>query len=107
MQNQPLVSIIIPTYNCAGLIGETLESVLAQTYRNWECNIIDDCSTDHTDKVLRVYVKKGARFKYDYRPNENLPNGNGTLNFRFKMSQDKYLNWFDFDFEILNQHLNR
>lgn len=40
--NTPLVSIIIPTYNRAHLIGETLNSVLAQTYTNWECIVVDD-----------------------------------------------------------------
>ena len=49
----PLVSIIIPTYNRASLIGETLQSVLAQTYKNWECIIIDDGSTDDTEIIFR------------------------------------------------------
>ena len=42
MKKEPLVSVIIPTYNRAHLIGETLDSVLAQTYQNWECIIVND-----------------------------------------------------------------
>ena len=50
-----LVSIILPTYNRAELLGRALDSVLAQTYGDWECRIIDDGSTDHTDEVLAAY----------------------------------------------------
>jgi glycosyltransferase involved in cell wall biosynthesis len=93
----PLVSIIIPTYNRAHLIGETLDSVLAQTYTNWECIIVDDGSTDNTDEVVGAFVTKDHRFKYYHRPPEHLPGGNGARNFGFKMSQGEYVNWFDSD----------
>lgn len=97
MSTQPLVSIIIPTYNRAHLIGETLDSVLAQTYTNWECIIVDDGSTDHTDEVVGAYVQKDSRFKYYHRPEEHLPGGNGARNYGFKMSQGEYVNWLDSD----------
>ncbi|GGE32326.1 glycosyltransferase family 2 protein [Psychroflexus planctonicus] len=97
MREQPLVSIIIPTYNRAHLIGETLDSVLAQTYPNWECIIVDDGSTDNTDEVVGAYVEKDARFKYYHRPEEHLPGGNGARNFGFKMSKGEYVNWLDSD----------
>jgi glycosyltransferase involved in cell wall biosynthesis len=61
-QNETLVSIIIPTYNRAHLIGETIQSVLEQTYSNWELLIIDDGSTDHTEDIIRQYHDK--RIKY-------------------------------------------
>ena len=44
--NDSLVSIVIPNYNRANLIGETLDSIIQQTYENWECIIVDDRSTD-------------------------------------------------------------
>ncbi|GGE10691.1 glycosyltransferase family 2 protein [Psychroflexus salis] len=97
MREQPLVSIIIPTYNRAHLIGETLDSVLAQTYPNWECIIVDDGSKDNTDEVVGEYVRKDARFKYYHRPDEHLPGGNGARNYGFKMSQGEYVNWLDSD----------
>lgn len=54
--NTPLISIITPTYNRADFIAEAVESVLAQTYPHFEFLIVDDGSTDHTDKVLEPYL---------------------------------------------------
>lgn len=51
-----LVSIIMPSYNTVNYIGETIESVLAQTYENWELIIVDDCSTDNTDEEVTSYL---------------------------------------------------
>jgi glycosyltransferase involved in cell wall biosynthesis len=92
-----LVSIIIPTYNRAYLLGETLDSVSQQTYHNWECIIVDDGSTDNTDEVVGEYVKKDSRFKYYHRPKEHLPGGNGARNYGFKISRGEYIQWFDSD----------
>ena len=66
-----LVSIIMPAYNSEKYIGETIESVLAQTYQNWELLIVDDCSTDNTPNIVRSYLAKDSRFKY-YRLSQNL-----------------------------------
>ena len=68
MTSTPLISIIIPTYNRAHLIGETLDSILVQTYPNWECIVVDDGSTDTTADVMREYIKKDNRFQYHQRP---------------------------------------
>ena len=59
-----LVSIITPTYNCGRFIGETIDSVLAQTYSNWEMIIVDDRSTDDTEAVVRKYMEQDNRIKY-------------------------------------------
>ena len=50
------VSVIMPSYNTAKYIGKSIDSVLAQTYTNWELIIVDDCSTDDTDNVVASYL---------------------------------------------------
>jgi glycosyltransferase involved in cell wall biosynthesis len=97
MTEQPLVSIIIPTYNRAHLIGETLDSVLAQTYTNWECIVVDDGSTDATDELMAKYCAKDSRIRYYHRPDEHLPGGNGARNYGFKKSKGEYINFLDSD----------
>lgn len=60
-----LVSIIMPTYNCGKFIGETIESVLAQTYTEWELLISDDCSIDNTKEIVENYSNIDSRIKYN------------------------------------------
>lgn len=97
MQNNPLVSIIIPTYNRAHLIGETLDSVLAQTYTNWECIVVDDGSTDDTEAVVIDYVNRDTRFQFHKRSEKYNSGGNGARNYGFDLSKGEYVNWFDSD----------
>lgn len=62
--SEKLVSIIMPTYNCAEFISRTLDSVQAQTYKNWELIIVDDRSTDNTKEIVDEYAKNDSRIKY-------------------------------------------
>ncbi len=62
MDNFGLVSIVTPTWNCGRFIAETIESVMAQTYHNWEMLIVDDCSTDNTREIVTKY--RDPRIKY-------------------------------------------
>ncbi|MBN4070580.1 glycosyltransferase family 2 protein [Olleya sp. AH-315-F22] len=92
-----LVSIIIPTYNRAHLISETLDSIIAQTYTIWECIIVDDGSTDNTDTVVKAYVDKDTRFQYRKRPNNRPKGANACRNYGFEISRGDFVNWFDSD----------
>lgn len=94
---EPLISIIIPTFNRAHLIGATLESVLVQKYQNWECIVVDDGSTDGTEILLKSYVTKDGRFEYHQRPNSHLKGGNGARNYGLELANGAFIQWFDSD----------
>lgn len=90
-----LVSIITPTYNCATFIGETIESVQAQTYQNWEMIIVDDCSTDNTREIVERYTEKDNRIKYFC-----LQNNSGAAIARTKsmeLANGEYMAFLDSD----------
>jgi glycosyltransferase involved in cell wall biosynthesis len=92
-----LISIIIPTYNRAHLIGETIASIQKQTYTHWECIIVDDGSTDTTKSVLLDYINKDARISY-YKKPKHVPKGpSAARNYGFAKSTGAYINWFDSD----------
>jgi len=58
-----MVSIITPAYNSARHISGTIESVLAQTYKNWEMLIVDDASSDHTVQIVKEYARRDERIR--------------------------------------------
>ncbi len=59
----PLVSIGVPIYNGAEYVVECLQSILDQTYKNWECIVIDNCSTDKTNELVSGFVSNDKRFR--------------------------------------------
>lgn len=103
----PLVSIIIPTYNRSAFLGESLDSIIAQTYRNWECLIIDDGSGDYTPELILFYTEKDSRFQYYMRPSENLKGANACRNYGLTLSRGKYINWFDSDDVMYPQKIHK
>ena len=92
-----LVSIIIPTYNRADLISETLDSIISQSYKNWECIIVDDGSTDNTAEVIGDYLLRENRIKYFNRPKNCIKGANSCRNFGFEVSKGDFIKWFDSD----------
>jgi len=66
------VSIVVPCYCQAEYLAETLDSVLAQTYPNWECVVVNDGSPDDTEVVAKSYSSKDSRFLYFYQENQGL-----------------------------------
>ena len=90
-----LVSIITPAYNAAAYIAETIESVLVQTYLNWEMLIANDCSKDNTAEIVQSYAKKDKRINLI-----NLKQNSGTAiarNAAIQNAKDRYIAFLDSD----------
>ena len=105
MQDYGLVSIITPSYNTAGFIAETIRSVQSQTYPNWEMIIIDDCSSDNTDEVVKPFLADDKRIKY--LKNERNSGAAISRNKALRMAQGKWVAFLDSDDLWLPEKLER
>lgn len=92
MMNE-LVSIIMPSYNTANFISKTIKSVLEQTYENWELLIVDDCSTDDTDKIVFKYTDK----RITYLKNKKNLGAAISRNIALKNAKGKWIAFLDSD----------
>lgn len=87
----PRVSIILPVYNGADCVSNSIDSVLAQTYKDFELIVVNDCSTDNTWEILQEYAGRDSRVKaYTNEVNKKLPR---TLNAGFEHATGEYLTW--------------
>lgn len=101
--NQPLVSVILPTYNRACLINRSIKSVLNQTYTNIELIIVDDASDDNTEEVVKAFNDN----RIVYIQHIKNTGGAGARNSGIKKSQGKYIAFQDDDDEWINQKLEK
>lgn len=86
-----LISIVLPIYNGEKYMRQSIDSVLAQTYQNWELLIMDDGSTDQTASIAQEYANRDARIHYYKNPqNLRLPE---NLNRGFSLTKGAYLTW--------------
>lgn len=91
MNNTPKVSIVLPCYNGALLLGQAIESCINQTFRDWELIIVNDCSIDNTLEVANTYAQKDERIRvYTNEKNSKLP---ATLNNGFRRAKGEYWSW--------------
>lgn len=86
----PLISVIVPCYNQAQYLDECLQSVLDQTYTDWECIIVNDGSPDHTEEIAKKWVEKDTRFIYLSKENGGLSD---ARNYGLKQARGAYV-WF-------------
>lgn len=90
-----MISIIIPTYNRAYIIGRTLDSIIQQSYPDWECIIVDDFSTDNTESIVTIFQNKDNRIKFIR--NNRSKGAQGARNTGIMESKGEWVVLFDSD----------
>lgn len=94
IEQKELVSIIMPSYNTASYIKQTIESIIKQTYRNWELIIVDDCSTDDTDIVVKPFL---TDTRICYLKNERNSGAAVSRNYALREAKGKWIAFLDSD----------
>ncbi len=102
----PIISIITPCFNSQSFISQSIQSVIQQTYDDWELLIIDDCSTDNSDLVINQFIKDNKSIKYF---KTNKPSGSPILprNIGIENAQGRYIAFLDSDDVWLPNKLER
>lgn len=90
-----MITIVIPTFNRAEIISKTLDSVLAQSFQNWECLVVDDFSVDDTRERIETFCQKDNRFRY--LRNERKKGAQGARNTGLKHARFDWVLFFDSD----------
>ena len=98
----PVISIIVPCYNQAAHLSETLQSVFEQEYRDWECIIVNDGSADNSEEIALTWVKKDNRFRYYPKKNTGVSD---TRNFAIREAKGEFILPLDGDDRISPQYL--
>lgn len=85
----PTVSIVLPCYNGAGFLAQSIDSVVEQTYTDWELILVNDCSKDNSLEIMQRYADEDSRIRIiNNEHNLKLP---GALNRGFQEAKGKYL----------------
>jgi glycosyltransferase involved in cell wall biosynthesis len=92
---QPLVSIIMPSHNAGRFIAESIESVLAQTYTNWELLVIDDASTDDTEAIVNKLMVNEPRIAYHKMERLGFPSR--VRNVGLRLAKGEFISFLDSD----------
>ena len=89
-----LISVVLPVYNGADLVSLSIDSVLKQTYKNFELIIINDGSKDNTKEIIEEYAKKDSRITVINQENRRIPR---TLSRGFSLAKGEYFTWTSAD----------
>ncbi len=93
-QRNPLISVIVPAYNVEKFIGKCLESILAQTYENFELIVVDDGSNDYTSDIIEIFAKQDKRIKLIRQENKGV---SSARNLGLDIAQGAYIMFVDAD----------
>lgn len=104
MKNQPLVSVVIPTYNRADLLPRAIKSVLNQTFQNFELIIVDDGSVDDTKRIVKKFIKMSNKINYIYQENRGE---SAARNLGKEKTKGNYIAFLDSDDEWLSEKLEK
>lgn len=104
MNNEPLVSCIIPTYNRGEKVGRAIKSILSQTYTNLELLVVDDQSVDNTKEIVKDLAKTDFRIKYLLNPKKGA---NNARNFGIINARGQYISFLDDDDIWLSSKLEK
>jgi glycosyltransferase involved in cell wall biosynthesis len=107
MKNQPLASIGVPVYNGGEYLEECLRSILEQTYQNWECVIVDNRSTDETNRIARSFTERDSRFRLIENSDFVDQTTNWNISFRNIDSGARYFKIVPADDWIFPEYLER
>ena len=105
MEKSELVSVVIPTYNRKNVLPRAIDSVLSQTYENWELFIVDDGSTDGTEQMIRQKYGNDDRIHFLKRPDTRPKGANACRNIGIEMANGEYVAFLDSDDEWHDDHL--
>jgi glycosyltransferase involved in cell wall biosynthesis len=103
--NRPTVSIGMPVFNGEKYLGQALDSILSQTYSDFELVISDNASTDSTQQICRAYAAIDNRIRY-YRNQRNL-GAPRNFNHAFELSRGKYFKWAAYDDLLASEYLKK
>ena len=106
MNNNPLISVIVPTYNRENRVINTIESIVNQTYKNLEIIVVDDGSKDNTQQVVENYLKKTGvtNLRFIRQANAGAP---AARNHGFSLSNGTYIVFFDSDDLMLEERIEK
>ena len=104
MLENELISIVIPIYNVENYLRQCLDSIVAQTYQNFECLLINDDSPDHSADICREYVSKDSRFRYFEKENGGLSD---ARNYGLDRAQGAYITFLDADDFLFENYLEK